>query len=147
MKQRDKDEIREIVREVVREELRAALHREIDVVKAGRQQGEPESVTVRESWNVLDFLAYYLPHLEGALRGVQEDVDRAKNDVAGNTAKLQAVGDTLVSLHGSARQIVALSESMRTMLDNPGRIVREALIQSGERELREAIADGADHRP
>jgi len=103
---KDKEEIRRIVRE----ELKEALFRRIAIERGPRQQGDPEKVVKEEEWNVLDFLAVYLPRVEGALRGVQEDVDKTKNRVLENSAKIQVVGETLLGLEDSAKKIAMLGQ-------------------------------------
>jgi len=74
---KDKEEIRQIFKE----ELREALFRTVTIERGPRGPGDPEKVIKEEQWHVLDFLAAYMPKIEAALRGMQKDVDQAKNKV------------------------------------------------------------------
>ena len=146
MRQGEKDEIRQIIREevrgVVQEELNAALTRTITIE---RTTADREAYRTDETWNVLDFLAGYIPYLQGAVRGCQEDVDKAKNEATENTAKLQAIGQTLVDMEESARSLIELRDSVQRITENPGLVVREALMQEGESRVKEALSAG--HNP
>lgn len=111
MRDKDKAEIREIIRE----ELKAALCRTITIERGPRQQGDPEKVTKEEQWNVLDFLAAYLPKIEAALRGMQEDVDHAKNSVAEQSVRIGAIGQVLLTMETSAKRLAAFSDYVKTL--------------------------------
>jgi hypothetical protein len=144
MRRKDEQRIREIFREelrgVVQEELNAALTRTIKVEKS---PPDGESYRTTEEWNVLDWLVHYIPYLEGALRGCQADVDKAKNQTAENATRIQALGQTVVGMEEAARSLVELRDSVRRITESPGLVVREALLQQGERELAERL--GAPH--
>ena len=143
MRQKDEQRIREIIREelrgVVQEELNAALTRTITVKKA---PPDSEPYNTDEQWNVLDWIVGYIPYLEGALRGCQADVDKAKNETAENTAKLQALGQTLAGMEQAAISLVELRDSVQRITENPGLVVREALLQEGENRVTEALSAG-----
>jgi hypothetical protein len=132
MRDKDKAEIRQIVSEelvartselvrgVIREELKAALFRTITIERGPRQQGDPEKVVKEEQWNVLDFLAAYLPKLEGALRGLQEDTDKTKNRVSESVARLEAIGGILLGMESAAKTLAALSDRIKQGQIGPG---------------------------
>ncbi len=111
LNKKDKHEIRKIFHE----ELKAALFRTITIEHGPEKQGDPEKVIKEEEVHVLDFLAVYLPKIEGALRGVQEDVDKAKNRVSEYNQKLDIVGQTLIGMETAARTMAALAERAREL--------------------------------
>jgi len=112
LSKRDREEIQKIVQD----ELKNALFRTITIERSARQQNEPEKVIRDEEWNVLDFLATYIPRIEGALRGLQEDVDKMKNHVATNNKNLEIVGKTLLSMEKAARILAIVAEKNRPAL-------------------------------
>jgi len=63
--------------------------------------------------NVLDQIVKYLPYIEGAIRGIQEDVDKMKNNVAGNNEKLRVVGETLIRMEQGARNISLFADKLK----------------------------------
>ena len=146
MRKKDEQRIREIIREelrgVIQEELNAALTRDITIRKAP-PDSEPYNET--ERWNVLDFMAGYLPHIQGALLGMQEATNKANNKADNNAAKLQALGQTLAGMEQAAISLVELRDSVQRITENPGLIVREALLQEGENRVTEALSAG--HNP
>lgn len=145
MRQKDEQRIREIIREelrgVIQEELNAALTRDITIRKAP-PDSEPYNET--ERWNVLDFMAGYLPHIQGALLGMQEDTNKANNKADNNAAKLQALGQTLAGMEQAAMSLVELRDSVRQITENPGMVIRQAIATEGEKKVREAI-DASDN--
>jgi len=106
-----KDENR--LREMIQQELKAALYRKITIEHGPRNQGDPEKVIKEEEWNVLDFLCVYLPKIEAALRGMQEDLDHTKNNLVANNNALKVVGEALISMENSAKNIAKLSDTIR----------------------------------
>ncbi|MEG6552679.1 hypothetical protein V6C53_20790, partial [Desulfocurvibacter africanus] len=84
--------LREVVQEVVQDELKAALVRTITVQKGPDKQGDPQQRVETMEVSVLDFLAKYLPDIEGRLLGMQADVDCARNRVADLRTQVQGVG-------------------------------------------------------
>ena len=63
--------------------------------------------------NVLDQIVKYLPYVEGAIRGIQEDVDKMKNNVAGNNECLRIVGETLIQMEQGARNISLFADKLK----------------------------------
>jgi hypothetical protein len=122
LSKKDKDEIRA----VIRDEISAALTRRVRVERGPRKQGDPqEKRVVEEEWNLIDYIAGYMPYVEGAIRGVQEDVDNAKNDVT-------RMAKVLLTLEQSFYQIAALADGIREsgLLEGSQRL----MISAGERE-------------
>jgi hypothetical protein len=82
---------RKWIRQAIREELFAALYREITIEKAARGSGEVDGEIEKATENVLDMLVRWLPFTEGALRGSQEDINKATgrmNEIADKVDKL-----------------------------------------------------------
>lgn len=103
------------IKNIIREELKEALFRKITIERGPDKQGDPEKRVAEEEWNVLDFLAVYLPKVEGALRGAQADVDRTKNQVLKQNKQIEAVGNTLLSMEGSAMELAKLSDVIKKL--------------------------------
>jgi hypothetical protein len=107
LNKKDKEQIREIFRE----EFARALTRTLELERGPRKQGDPqEKRIVEEPWNLIDFMAGYLPYLEGAIRGTQETTDTLKNNVAQNTERLEAIGQVLIDMERSVEAIATLSD-------------------------------------
>lgn len=68
-----------LVRRVVREELEAALVRDITVEVHRPTSGEPRIETKHMS--VIDYMMVCSSHTEGALRGMQSDVNKVCNSL------------------------------------------------------------------
>jgi hypothetical protein len=128
LSKKDKDDIRKIIRE----EVTAAFMKTITIERGPRQPGDPEKVIRDEQWNVLDFLVSYIPHIEAALRGMQSDIDRTKNNLNTNTEKLNVVGQTLISIEDSARIVAALAGKIQEVEAERRRI--EAPVSKGALE-------------
>ena len=92
------------IRAIIQEELQTALVRKVTVERGPDKQGDPEKVIKEEEWNVLDFMAAYLPKVEGAIRGVQADVDTAKNQVHHMTGIMIGQESSIMAL-GQAAQL------------------------------------------
>jgi hypothetical protein len=93
------------IRKVIREEFHEALFREITVEKCARKPGDVEKHYETENLNVLDFLARYLPNIEGAIRGMQEDTDRAKNKSIDTNNLINAMSQILIGYEGSIKKL------------------------------------------
>jgi len=106
---------KEAIREIVRGELKEALCRMITIERGPRQQGDAEKVVREEQWNVLDFMAAYAPRIEAALRGMQEDVDRTKNNVAGVVDRINAIGSTLLGMEQAACRLADASGKVKLL--------------------------------
>ena len=104
-----------ILRDIVRQELESALCREITVERGPRKNGDPEKTLDMVRGSVLDFLAEYLPRIEGALRGLQADINRTNNRVTGQVKKIDLLGQTLVDLEQPIRQISGFSDELRRL--------------------------------
>lgn len=126
---------------MIQEELNATLTRTITVKKA---PPDSEPYNTDEEWNVLDWIVGYIPYIEGAIRGVQQDTDKAKNEATANTAKLQVLGQTLAGMEQAALSLVQLRDEVKQITENPGMVIRQAIATEGEKKVREAI-DASDN--
>jgi len=117
---KEKDETR--LREMIQEELKAALYRTITIEKGPEKQGDPEKVIKDEEWNVLDFFVVYLPKIEAALRGMQEDIDHTKNNLAANNGAMKVIGEILIAMEKSAKKLAQLSDAAAEWSQSIGRI-------------------------
>jgi hypothetical protein len=106
---------RKAIRQIIQEELKEALFRTITIERGPRQQGDPEKVVKEETWHVLDFLAAYMPKIEAALRGMQEDVDRAANSAARQEDRVAAIGQVLLGIETAAKRLAAFSDYVRAL--------------------------------
>jgi len=95
--------------------IRKALTRTITLRKGPRKQGDPKEQTVTEEVHILDFLCHYLPLVEASMRGMQEDLDRAKNDISANNLKLDTIGQTLIGMEGSAKLLATFSDEIKAI--------------------------------
>ena len=70
----------------------------------------------------MDFFVVYLPKIEAALRGMQEDIDHTKNNLADNNKALKMVGETLMAMEASAKKLAELSDMVSEWSEGIGRI-------------------------
>jgi len=122
---KDKQEIRQLFAE----EFAKALTRTILMERGPRKQGDPEGKrSVEERWNLIDFIAGYIPYLESALRGMQEDVDHAKNDVTLNTGHIDAIGKILIDLESPILSLADLGDRIKQIQERqPARLLTEEI--------------------
>lgn len=105
LSKKDKEEIRKLFAE----EFNKAMTRKILVERGARKQGDPEKKTVEEEWNVLDWLVGYLPYVEGAIRGVQKDVDSTKNKSVNMLKGIEVVSHILLGQEKGIKKLVEFS--------------------------------------
>ena len=130
---------RNAIRAMIQEELKAALCRKITIERGPRAQGDPEKVIREEEWNVLDFLAVYLPKIEGALRGMQEDVDKTKNSVAGTSAKVSAIGNSLLGMEKAAKMLAVAADRIKQL--KAGASAEKFLLNGGDVDAERSNAE------
>jgi len=127
MLQSTREEIKKIVKEAIHEEMVAmvtseefgqlvlnlvnsCMTRKITVEYGPRKQGDPEKVIKEEDWNILDWLVRYMPYNEGALRGMQEDLSKAKNTIMSDyVPKLDAIGQIILAMENTARYLAEVA--------------------------------------
>ena len=118
LSKKDKEEIRTLFAQ----EFNKAMMRKITVERGPRKQGDPEKRIVEEEWNVLDWLVGYLPYVEGAIRGVQADVDKSKNKSATTLKAVEVISNILLSQGKGIKKLIEFSnwveENQRKIEDN-----------------------------
>lgn len=80
--------------------------------KTGFPLATPELKT--EKVFLPSFIMQHLKFQEGAFRGLQEDVDHAKNAMSNQVEKIDAIGKAFLTLEGSALTIVSLAHAIKT---------------------------------
>ena len=102
---KDKEFIRQTIREELKEALTAFLVREVTVERGPRNQGDPEKTIEKEEVNVLEFLCRYLPLVEGAIRGCQQDSNKTLNRTLEMKDGLAAIAGILIDNEGALKRI------------------------------------------
>lgn len=113
------DADREEIRTIFQEELKACLGRTIKVEKGPRKQGDPEKTIEIEEVDLVSWMIIYIPRIEAALRGLQEDIDRTVNTVEIQTKQVNAIGSLLMGLENSMQSIASLSDDIKKITANP----------------------------
>lgn len=106
---------KEWIRQMIREEFKEALYREVTIernMEGGRLEKSNE--------NLLDVLASWIPKTEGALRGMQEDTDKANNKMIEGSAGIRAVADILISMETGVNQFLQVAQALSGKLDESG---------------------------
>ena len=104
------------IRQMFREEFAKAFTRTLMMERGPRKQGDPEEKRlVEENWNLIDFIAEYVPRIEGAIRGMQETIDRLKNNINQNNEKLEFVGKALIDMEQAANSVALLSDRLKQL--------------------------------
>lgn len=104
------------LRKILREELALALTRTLLIETGPKKQGDPEEKVTREiQINMLDFWTEYTPRIEAALRGMQEDVDHASNNIVKQGEKINAIGSVLLGMETAAKRLADASDTIATL--------------------------------
>jgi len=128
-------------REWVEAKFKEYLFRTITVEKAARGPGEVDKRIEKQNRYILDVLVEYLPYMEGAWRGVQEDVDKMKSRQMKLEEQVEKVGQLLTALENAittmarfavVMQRSGLLESMEHMVAIDG-TAEVKKIESGSR--------------
>ena len=130
---------RRSIRAIIQEELKEALCRKITIERGPRNQGDPERTIREEEWNVLDFMAAYAPRIEASLRGMQEDVDRTKNNVAGSAAKIDAIGGILLGMEQAAKMLAGAADRIKQL--KAGESAEKFLLNGGGADAERSNAE------
>jgi hypothetical protein len=107
-------EIKEAVRLAVREALTAEMQWE---KVRDETTGAPLKHPERRSEKVFlpAFFCQMLPFYEQAIRGLQEDCSKANNRSLEAAAKVDALGQTLISMEGSVKTMARFAGALRRM--------------------------------
>jgi hypothetical protein len=87
----DSDEGKQVVGQIVLNAVNQALKRDIQFEDGKSEPGRVVEKT--ETWNLLDWLVKYMPHVEAAIRGCQADSAKARNRAVETRDALKALGD------------------------------------------------------
>ena len=112
------EKVKKVVKEELQEALTAFLVRDITVEKGPRKQGDPEKRVEKESINVLDWMCYYIPLIEGAIRGSQQDMNKVTNKSIKMSEQIQVIGDVLVGHENTVKQIAQFAQKLDVLTDN-----------------------------
>jgi hypothetical protein len=93
------------IKKTIRKEFKEALFREITIQKGVRKPDDIETHYETDNVNVLDFLAKYLPYIEAAVRGMQEDTDKSKNRSIETNSLVNAMSQILIGYEGSIKKL------------------------------------------
>ena len=77
LSKKDKEVIRAIVKEEIQLAFSEGFKRKLVMKVSPRKPGDPPTHTKEMDVNILDELVKYLPYVEGAIRGCQEDTDKS----------------------------------------------------------------------
>jgi hypothetical protein len=108
----DKEEIAQIVAT----EIRRALTIMVKFThNRDPKTGQPLAVpyTKEEAVYVPDFIIEFLPHTEGAIRGMQEQVCQVGNTVTRDSEIIKAAAGALLNVEGAMKRIVAVGEGIK----------------------------------
>ena len=103
--------IQEETRTIVQEELKAALTIEIQYEKFDKDKGMKEALTKKFHLSV--WLADQFPYLTGALRGMQEDTNKANNKMRNTAENVKKLTDIMIQAESSLKCISALSDKIK----------------------------------
>ena len=91
------------ISEEITNQLRAFLEFELTIEKGPRKPGDPEKMVEKEVVNGIAFILRYFPLIEGALRGMQADVDRTVNSVDRQQNQMNVLGNVLLTIAQQTR--------------------------------------------
>jgi len=122
MREKTRKEIREIIQEELKDWMETLMKYEVTGDYGAQGPGEIPGRIEKKNLFVFDALMVYLPRIAAAMRGSQADAVTARNravetrnKVLELESKVDALGDTLLSMEGSvktmARFALALKET------------------------------------
>ena len=101
----------EKIRKIIQEELKAALTIEIQYEKTDKEKGLRESIT--KEFHLPVWLADQFPHLTGALRGMQEDCNKANNKMINTAENVKQLTEIMIQAENSMKCIAAISDQIK----------------------------------
>jgi len=104
----------EQIRTIIQEELKAAFTVEIQYEKYDKEKGMKELKT--EKWFLPEWLVDLQPHLIGALRGMQEDTNKANNRMKNTADNVNKMTEIMLLAENSMKCIAALSDKTKEVL-------------------------------
>lgn len=117
---------KEFIREAIREEVVEALTIEWTLEKVRDEKtGQPLAVKElkKEKVFIPSVFIQLMPYLEGAMRGVQKDIEKNNDKINSMERKVNVVGDILIQTEQSLRCLAALSDHVKKLgLNSPKQI-------------------------
>uniref|UniRef100_A0A6M3KYN9 Uncharacterized protein n=1 Tax=viral metagenome TaxID=1070528 RepID=A0A6M3KYN9_9ZZZZ len=104
-------EVETILGNIMFKAISQAMTRTINM-ESGRDNPGGPPVIKEETWNMVDWIIKYFPHVEGAMRGVQSDVSQAKNASIGVIHRFTMLLEGLNPLIVAARKHMELQEGV-----------------------------------
>lgn len=101
----------ENIRQIIKEELTEFLVRTVTIERGPEKQGDSEKVIKEEQWNILEFMAAYQPKVEAAIRGMQEDLDKTKNNINVLNNIMLGYEDSIIRLCEYTNELKQLTDS------------------------------------
>lgn len=125
----DKQWIKDIIKEVVVESL--TVDWTIEKVKDDKT-GQPLAVPerIKEKVFIPSAFLQMLPYHEGALRGMQEGVEKNNNKINDMEYKIKAIGNIMIQTENSMRCLAALSDHIKALGIEPKETVEEIAYES-----------------
>jgi len=99
----ESDEGQKLIGTIVLHAINISMTRDIVLEDGKSEPGRKieKEVTV----NMVDWLIKYMPHVEGAIRGVQEDANKATNNSAKVLMQMRVLGEALVHMAENIPQL------------------------------------------
>ncbi len=99
------------IRTIIQEELKSALTIEIQYEKFNKDKGMNE--LIKKEFHLSVWLADQFPYLVGALRGMQEDVNKSNNRMCDTAGAVKLLTDIMIQTESSLKCISALSDKIK----------------------------------
>jgi hypothetical protein len=131
---------KEDLRKIIREEVEKALTVKVTWEKKQNDDGTPlahPEIKTTES-NLCELLHHYIPRIEGAIRGMQEDIDKTKENLVTFSEShiemrkaMESVGRIMIAAESSIKEIMDFSKKTRLFL-TASDMVRKMIGETNE---------------
>ena len=104
---------KQFIKQAIREGIKEALTVEWTLEKVRDEKtGQPLAIkeTKKEKVFIPSMFIQLMPYLEGAIRGVQEDISKNNNKINIMTKKVQSVGNILLQAEESFRMLASSAD-------------------------------------
>jgi len=99
------------IRSIISEEINNALSIEIQYEKFDKEKGMKE--LIKKKFHLSVWLAEQFPDLVGALRGMQEDVNKSNNKITHVTDNLKIINKILIDNQNAFNCIAKISDRVK----------------------------------
>ena len=131
-----KEELRKIIREEVEKALTVKVTWEKRQNADGTPLAHPEVKTVDS--NLCELLHHYIPRIEGAIRGIQQDMDKTKENLATFSEShiqmrkaMESVGRIMIAAESSIKELADFSKKTQLLL-TASNIARRMIGETSE---------------